>query len=179
MHADGADRLWSVDGTTIRFHRVPPREMFGITSGRLDSESVVPMFDRERSLAELLTRSGPEGTEWGTELVRHHGQDIDHARLRQHGDRLDADRQPSSVFVASGSASWAGRHSLISPRRRRLGIRLAEIERRTGVPHESVVRDDALSYMVAGIAAVPELAERAVFKGGTALRKCYFAGYRY
>ena len=33
--------------------------------------------------------------------------------------------------------------------------------------------------MLAGIAAIPELTERAVFKGGTALRKCYFAGYRY
>jgi predicted nucleotidyltransferase component of viral defense system len=68
---------------------------------------------------------------------------------------------------------------VIAPRRRRLGVRLAEIERRTGVPHESVLRDHALSYLLAGIAAVSELAQGAVFKGGTALRKCYFAGYRY
>lgn len=68
---------------------------------------------------------------------------------------------------------------MITPRRRRLGVRLAEIERRTGIPHESVLRDHALSYVLAGVAAVPELAERAVFKGGTALRKCYFPGYRY
>lgn len=68
---------------------------------------------------------------------------------------------------------------MIAPRRRRLGVRLAEIERRTGIPHESVLRDHALSYMLAGMAAVPELAEKAVFKGGTALRKCYFPGYRY
>jgi predicted nucleotidyltransferase component of viral defense system len=58
-------------------------------------------------------------------------------------------------------------------------VRLAEIVRRTGVPHESVLRDHALSYMLAGIAAVPELADGIVFKGGTALRKCYFRGYRY
>jgi uncharacterized protein len=68
---------------------------------------------------------------------------------------------------------------VIAPRRRRLGVRLAEIERRTGIPHDSVLRDHALSYLLAGIAAVPELAQGAVFKGGTALRKCYFAGYRY
>jgi hypothetical protein len=47
------------------------------------------------------------------------------------------------------------------------------------MPHESVLRDHALSYLLAGIAAVPELAQGVVFKGGTALRKCYFAGYRY
>jgi predicted nucleotidyltransferase component of viral defense system len=68
---------------------------------------------------------------------------------------------------------------VITPRRKRLAVRLAEIERRTGVPHESVLRDHALSYMLAGISAIPELAEQIVFKGGTALRKCYFAGYRY
>jgi predicted nucleotidyltransferase component of viral defense system len=56
---------------------------------------------------------------------------------------------------------------------------MAEIQRRTGLPHESVLRDHALSYTLAGIAAVPELRERGVFKGGTALRKCYFAGSRY
>jgi uncharacterized protein len=32
--------------------------------------------------------------------------------------------------------------------------------------------------MLAGIAATPVLAQRIVFKGGTALRKCYFRGYR-
>jgi uncharacterized protein len=68
---------------------------------------------------------------------------------------------------------------VITPRRRRLGVRLAEIERRTGIPHESVLRDHALSYLLAGIAGVPTLAQGVVFKGGTALRKCYFAGYRY
>lgn len=68
---------------------------------------------------------------------------------------------------------------MITPRRRRLGVRLAEIRRRSGVPQESVLRDHALSYLLAGIAAVPELADGIVFKGGTALRKCYFAGYRY
>ena len=47
------------------------------------------------------------------------------------------------------------------------------------MPHESVLRDHALSYLLAGIADVPELAEAVVFKGGTALRKCYFSGYRY
>jgi predicted nucleotidyltransferase component of viral defense system len=47
------------------------------------------------------------------------------------------------------------------------------------VPHDSVLKDHALSYLLAGIAGVPELRARLVFKGGTALRKCYFGDYRY
>ena len=63
-------------------------------------------------------------------------------------------------------------------RRRRFGVRIAELQRRTGLPHESLLRDHALSYVAAALAAVPELVDSVVFKGGTALRKCFFAGYR-
>jgi predicted nucleotidyltransferase component of viral defense system len=63
-------------------------------------------------------------------------------------------------------------------RRRRFGVRIAAIQRETGFPHDSLLRDHALSYMLAGIAAVPDLAHRVAFKGGTSLRKCYFRGYR-
>jgi len=62
---------------------------------------------------------------------------------------------------------------------RRFGVRIAEVQSRTGVPHESVLRDHALSYLLAGIYTVEGIAEHAVFKGGTALRKCYFTDYRY
>jgi predicted nucleotidyltransferase component of viral defense system len=62
---------------------------------------------------------------------------------------------------------------------RRFAVRIAEIQRRTGIPHESVLRDHALSYMLAGIFSVEQLGTRLIFKGGTALRKCYFADYRY
>ena len=65
------------------------------------------------------------------------------------------------------------------PRRRRFGVRLAEIQRRTGIPYDSVLRDHALSYMLAGIASIEGFEKHVVFKGGTALRKCYFAEYRY
>lgn len=68
---------------------------------------------------------------------------------------------------------------MTGPRRRRFGVRIAEIQRQTGIPHDSVLRDHALSYMLAGIAGTGELSRHLVFKGGTALRKCYFAGYRY
>ena len=40
-------------------------------------------------------------------------------------------------------------------------------------------RDYLLSWVLAGIDAVPELRQTLVFKGGTALKKCYFGDYRF
>jgi predicted nucleotidyltransferase component of viral defense system len=40
-------------------------------------------------------------------------------------------------------------------------------------------KDYAISYVLAGIASVPELYEILLFKGGTCLRKAYFATYRF
>jgi predicted nucleotidyltransferase component of viral defense system len=62
---------------------------------------------------------------------------------------------------------------------RAFGVRVAEVVRRDGVPHDTVLKDHALTYILAGIASVPDLAEGMAFKGGTALRKCYFPNYRY
>ena len=59
-----------------------------------------------------------------------------------------------------------GRHDLVS------------IARRFGVPPEVVDKDYLLSYLLAGIAAVPELGGLR-FKGGTALKKMYFGDYRF
>lgn len=92
VRSDGADRLWRVDGTTIRFRHVSAGEMFGITTVRLDSESVVPMFDRERCLLELMSRPEPEAARWAEEIQREHFRNIDRARLRQYVARLEADR---------------------------------------------------------------------------------------
>lgn len=47
-----------------------------------------------------------------------------------------------------------------------------------GVPAATVERDYVLSHVLAAIAAC-EQAERIVFKGGTALRLCFFEDYRY
>ena len=62
---------------------------------------------------------------------------------------------------------------------RPFGVRVAAFVRATKAPHEVVLRDYALSYMLAAIDAVPEFGQAMAFKGGTALRKCYFRGYRF
>ena len=42
-----------------------------------------------------------------------------------------------------------------------------------------VEKDYALGWLLAGIAAHPEIGPRWVFKGGTCLKKCYFETYRF
>lgn len=47
-----------------------------------------------------------------------------------------------------------------------------------GVPTPTVERDYVLTHVLAAIASTPD-AHRMIFKGGTALRLCYFEDYRY
>ena len=62
---------------------------------------------------------------------------------------------------------------------RPLRIRLQEARRHLGLPWEALERDYLLSWVLAGISRVPALRDTLVFKGGTALRKCYFGEYRF
>ena len=59
-----------------------------------------------------------------------------------------------------------------------LRIRLQEARTRLGLPWEVLERDYLLSLVLAGISQVEALRDTLVFKGGTALRKCYFGDYR-
>ena len=62
---------------------------------------------------------------------------------------------------------------------RPLRIRLQQTWRDLDLQSYVVERDYLLSWILAGISAVPELRETLVFKGGTALKKCYFGDYRF
>ena len=62
---------------------------------------------------------------------------------------------------------------------RPLRTRLLEARERLGTPWEVLERDYLLSWLLAGIARKPTLRDTLVFKGGTALRKCYFGEYRF
>jgi len=62
---------------------------------------------------------------------------------------------------------------------RPLRTRLQEARRRLGIPWEVLERDYLLSWVLAGIGQVDSLRETLVFKGGTALKKCYFGDYRF
>ncbi len=62
---------------------------------------------------------------------------------------------------------------------RPLRIRLEEARKRTGLPWEILEKDYILSWIVAGISRVDALRDTLIFKGGTALKKCYFGDYRF
>ena len=62
---------------------------------------------------------------------------------------------------------------------RPLRTRLEEARKRLGIPWEVLERDYLLSWVLAGIGQVESLRKSLVFKGGTALKKCYFGDYRF
>ena len=62
---------------------------------------------------------------------------------------------------------------------RPLQTRIRQFTRETGIQQLVVEKDYALSYVLAGIASQPVLAETLIFKGGTALKKLYFGIYRF
>jgi len=57
--------------------------------------------------------------------------------------------------------------------------RLQEARKRLGIPWEILERDYVLSWLLAGISHVESLQDTLVFKGGTALKKCFFGDYRF
>ena len=58
-------------------------------------------------------------------------------------------------------------------------MRLEEARKRLGTPWEVLERDYLLSWVLAGISQIESLQAALVFKGGTALKKCYFGDYRF
>ena len=62
---------------------------------------------------------------------------------------------------------------------RPLRIRLQQAWRRLDLQSYVIERDYLLSWVLAGISSGTALKETLVFKGGTALKKCYFGEYRF
>jgi predicted nucleotidyltransferase component of viral defense system len=62
---------------------------------------------------------------------------------------------------------------------RPLRLRIGDATRAVGLPQYVVEKDYALGHLLAAMVAVPLLRDQLVFKGGTCLRKAYFADYRF
>lgn len=60
-----------------------------------------------------------------------------------------------------------------------LRLRLEEARRQLQMPWEVLERDYLLSWILAALGRVTALEDTLVFKGGTALKKCYFGDYRF
>jgi len=57
--------------------------------------------------------------------------------------------------------------------------KLIKIREQKNVVWETIELDYALSWILAGISEHQSLKNNLVFKGGTALKKCYFGDYRF
>lgn len=55
-------------------------------------------------------------------------------------------------------------------------IKIAEIQ---GIPKSTVDKDWALGHFIDAVYSIDELRSVLIFKGGTALRKCWFENYRF
>ncbi len=53
------------------------------------------------------------------------------------------------------------------------------IRQKTGIGWDIIEQDYVLSWMLLGISKIDILKQTLIFKGGTALRKCYFGDYRF
>ena len=53
------------------------------------------------------------------------------------------------------------------------------MRRELQVPREVLERDYVLSWVLAGLVGEESLSQSLIFKGGTALKKCYFGDYRF
>jgi len=58
-------------------------------------------------------------------------------------------------------------------------LEIADLARELSLDLHVVEKDYVLGWLLAGIAANPELSKNWVFKGGTCLKKCYFETYRF
>lgn len=56
---------------------------------------------------------------------------------------------------------------------------LMDFSREFCLPVNTVEKDYALGWLLAGIASDPALFDKWIFKGGTCLKKCYFENYRF
>ncbi|MBW8308483.1 MAG: nucleotidyl transferase AbiEii/AbiGii toxin family protein [Candidatus Paracaedibacteraceae bacterium] len=56
---------------------------------------------------------------------------------------------------------------------------IKNLRKMTGISWEIIEQDYVLSWMLYGISKVDKLKTTMIFKGGTALKKCYFGDYRF
>ena len=84
MHPLGDHATWKWGGGAFEFRRVSTSQYFGIRDVRVDCETVVPMFDAERSVLEELVRSPGAGAA----ILEEHRDALDLPRLYGYAQRL-------------------------------------------------------------------------------------------
>lgn len=71
---------------------------------------------------------------------------------------------------------YIGEHLMTSQFLRKI---IRDIRSETGIGWEIIEQDYVLSWILFGISNIDKLKNSLIFKGGTALKKCYFGDYRF
>lgn len=89
---------WVIEGITYVYRRIPDAEMFGISDVWLDTETQVPMFDRERAVLDTFLHPRGEGPErFGELLIEEHRDDLDPEKLARYAERSRKPRVAARV----------------------------------------------------------------------------------
>lgn len=84
---------WVIEGITYVYRKVPEAEMFGISDVWLDTETQVPMFDRERAVLDTFLHPRGEGPErFGELLIEEHRDDLDLEKLKRYAENSGKSR---------------------------------------------------------------------------------------
>jgi len=124
-----------------------------------------------------------------TATVKRLGWILEHQGVA--ASRLEALRQipikgyrlldPSGVHAATAilagmiQEKFIRKNEIMKP----LRTRLLESRENLKMPWEVLERDYLLSWILAGISRIDILRSTLIFKGGTAIKKCYFGDYRF
>jgi predicted transcriptional regulator of viral defense system len=100
-------RGWVIEGITYVYRRIPETEMFGISDVWLDTETRVPMFDRERSLLDAFLHPRGEGpASFGELLIDEHRDELDFEKLKRYAEQSGKPRVAARIteIVVQGEA---------------------------------------------------------------------------
>lgn len=97
---------WVIEGVTYVYRRIPESDMFGISDVWLDTETHVPMFDKERALLDtfLHPRAGAGG-HLGEAILTDHQEGVDVDRLLAYATTSGHERVAARIANALQSTT--------------------------------------------------------------------------
>jgi predicted transcriptional regulator of viral defense system len=100
---------WVIEGVTYVYRRIPESEMFGISDVWLDTETHVPIFDKERALLDTFLHPRADGGgHLGDAILAEHGEDLDVDLLMSYATTSGHARAAARIAAALQSATMQG-----------------------------------------------------------------------
>jgi len=103
---------WVIEGVTYIYRKISEAEMFGISEVWLDTETQVPMFDRERAALDTFLHLRAEGPgNLGDILLEEHLQDLDLDQLQRYAETSGNARAMARVAESVQRAKMQAGHA--------------------------------------------------------------------